>query len=169
MDICGCKYSPRSVIEQSSGRLSSNFCVLTSSGCVVECVCSSWIPLPSAPSSTVCCGEFWLDRDEEEEEADDELEVLPVLAPPPPSSSRLQYSLASSGVKGRSNRSGKAAMSSRSLRVELDPPVLYDRLRPSSASSPPPPPSSLGKDRAVEPPPPAPAHSWDFWCFCTSA
>ncbi|TNN78130.1 hypothetical protein EYF80_011635 [Liparis tanakae] len=61
--------------------------------------------------------------DDEEEEAEDELEVFPVLAPPP-CSSRLQYSLDSLGVSGRSNRSGSAAMSSRSLRVELEPPLL---------------------------------------------
>ncbi|KAG7266565.1 hypothetical protein CRUP_011150 [Coryphaenoides rupestris] len=60
--------------------------------------------------------------EEEEEEEEEQLVVFPALSPPP-RRSRLQYSLASSGVSGRSKRSGSAAMSSRSLSVELEPPA----------------------------------------------
>lgn len=110
----------------------------------------------SIKSTALGPGELWLDE-----------RPLPALPdpPPPPSISRVQYSLASTGVSGRSNSrpSGSVAMSSRSLRVELEPPLLYGRL--CMLSSP-----ISSRSRGVRPPPKPARHSREScWCRCTSA
>lgn len=137
--------SPISCREQLSGMEPSRECVRRLlSGMMYSCFTLT----ASARSTALGSGELWLD---------DEL-PLPTLPEPVPllSISRAQYSPASSGVSGRSNSrpSGSVAMSSRSLRVELEPPLLYGRLWVSSSS------------RPVRPA----RQSWEScWCRWTSA
>lgn len=137
------KHSPISSREQSSDSAPSSACV---SRLGSE---SSWYSCFTRPASTISSmlgsGELWLDELL--------LTALPVpLLAPPSSSSRAQYSAASPGVSGRSNSrpSGSVVMSSRSLRVVLEPVLPYERLcTPSS---------------------PVSSGSWvSCWCRCTSA
>lgn len=145
--------SPMSCREQLSGKELRRECVSRLfSGSMYSCFTLT----ASAKSTALGSGELWFD----------EL-PLPALPNPllPPSISRAQYSPASSGVSGRSNSkpSGSVAMSSRSLRLELEPPLLYGRLCALSS-----PDSSWSRD--VRPPPKPARHSWDScWCRCTSA
>ncbi len=145
--------SPMSCREQLTGRDPRSECERRLfSGRIYSCFTLT----ASITSTALGPGELWLDE-----------HPLPALPepPPPPSISRVQYSLVSSGVSGRSNSrpSGSVSMSSRSLRVELEPPLLYGRL--CMLSSP-----ISSRSRGARPPPKPARHSREScWCRCTSA